>query len=105
MSRTKKDVETQRQRLFDTESLMLKREKILEDRINSFESKENDFKQKVDKLKDIKANLETWQSWKMNGLAINPLRILLKPLSKITQYFKIFGVHFVNTPRVPGADP
>ena len=36
----------------------------------------------------IKANLECYRAWRVNGLKINPLRILLKPLSKIPQYFK-----------------
>ena len=36
----------------------------------------------------IKANLESYRAWRVNDLKINPLRILLKPLSKITQYFK-----------------
>jgi glycosyltransferase len=36
----------------------------------------------------IKANWESYRAWQINGLKINPLRILLKPLSKITQYFK-----------------
>lgn len=36
----------------------------------------------------IKANRESYRAWQINGLKINPLRILLKPLSKINQYFK-----------------
>jgi glycosyltransferase len=36
----------------------------------------------------IKANIECYRAWKANGLKINPLKILLKPLSKIPQYFK-----------------
>ena len=36
----------------------------------------------------IKANFEAYRSWKINSLKINPFRILLKPLSKISQYFK-----------------
>jgi len=36
----------------------------------------------------IKANLECYQAWKVNGLKINPLRIFLKPLSKIPQYLR-----------------
>lgn len=36
----------------------------------------------------IKANIECYRAWKVNGLRINPLRIFLKPLSKIPQYFK-----------------
>jgi len=34
----------------------------------------------------IKANIECYKAWKMNGLKINPLRIFLKPFSKISQY-------------------
>ena len=36
----------------------------------------------------IKANIECYKAWKINGLKINFLRIFLKPLSKIHQYFK-----------------
>jgi len=36
----------------------------------------------------VKGNIECYRSWKANGLKINPLRIFLKPLSKISQYFK-----------------
>ncbi len=36
----------------------------------------------------IKANFEAYRAWKINSLKINPFRILLKPLSKISQYFK-----------------
>lgn len=35
----------------------------------------------------IRANIEAYRAWKMNGLHISPLRILLKPLSKIIQLF------------------
>jgi len=35
----------------------------------------------------IKANIECYRAWKVNGLKINPLKIFLKPLSKIPQYF------------------
>ena len=34
----------------------------------------------------IKANIECYKAWKVNGLRINPLRIFLKPLSKVSQY-------------------
>ena len=36
----------------------------------------------------IKANIECYKAWDVNGLKINSLRIFLKPLSKIPQYFK-----------------
>ncbi|WXT99916.1 MAG: hypothetical protein Ctma_0622 [Catillopecten margaritatus gill symbiont] len=35
----------------------------------------------------VKANIESYQSWGGNGLHINPLKILLKPLSKLFQLF------------------
>lgn len=36
----------------------------------------------------IKANIECYRAWKINGLKINFLRIFLKPLLKIGQYLK-----------------
>lgn len=42
-------------------------------------------------LNIIKANIECYRAWKINGLKVNFLRIFLKPLSKITQYFKKYG--------------
>ena len=39
-------------------------------------------------LNILKANLESYRAWKVNGLYINPLRLLLKPLSKLFQLLK-----------------
>lgn len=39
-------------------------------------------------LNIIKGNIECYKAWKVNELRINPLRVFLKPLSKIPQYFK-----------------
>jgi glycosyltransferase len=36
----------------------------------------------------IKTNIDCYKAWRINGLKINFLRIFLKPLSKIPQYFK-----------------
>ena len=36
----------------------------------------------------IKANIESYKSWKVNNLYINPIKFLLKPLSKIIQFIK-----------------
>jgi glycosyltransferase involved in cell wall biosynthesis len=36
----------------------------------------------------IKANQECYWAWKKNGLKVSPLIFFLKPLSKVTQYFK-----------------
>ena len=34
------------------------------------------------------ANIESYNAWKKNNLSISPFNIMLKPISKITQYFK-----------------
>ena len=39
-------------------------------------------------LNRVKGNIECYKAWKVNGLRINPLRIILKPLSKIPEYFR-----------------
>jgi len=36
----------------------------------------------------IKANIESYKAWKVNGLYINPLMFLLKPLSKLKQFLE-----------------
>lgn len=36
----------------------------------------------------LRANLEAYRAWSVNGLRISPWRMLLKPFSKINQYFK-----------------
>jgi len=38
-------------------------------------------------MRILQANMECYKAWKINNLKINPLKIFLKPLSKITQYF------------------
>lgn len=58
INKTKKEVETQRQRIFATENLLLKRERILNERLAALEKNEKDFHQKIEKLKEIKASLE-----------------------------------------------
>ena len=35
----------------------------------------------------FKINMDCYRAWKINALKINPLRIILRPLSKIPQYF------------------
>ncbi len=39
-------------------------------------------------LNIIKANIESYQSWKDNGLPVNLFMFMLKPISKVFQYFK-----------------
>ncbi len=59
LGRAKKDVEIQKQRIFETENLLLKRERILSERLANLEESEKDFRQKAEKLKEIKISLET----------------------------------------------
>ena len=39
----------------------------------------------------IKANIDCYKSWKINGLKINPIIIFIKPLSKISQFIKKYN--------------
>jgi len=59
VGKTKRDMEGQRQKLFDTENLLMKREKIMGERFLDLEEKEKEFRQKVGKLKAIKESLES----------------------------------------------
>lgn len=68
IAKTKKDVEAQRQRMFETENLLLKREKILGDRIFSMDEREKDFHQKAEKLKEIKTELENLKQEAIDNL-------------------------------------
>jgi len=56
---TNKETEAQKREIFNTERVLLKRENILGERISNLEEKENEFRQKVEKLKEVKASLET----------------------------------------------
>jgi len=55
---TKKDIASQRRRLFEAENLLLKREKILGEKTANLEEREKEFNEKVEKLKEIKKSLE-----------------------------------------------
>ncbi len=56
-----KEERQRRQELLQAERLLLKRENILSEKIANFETKEKDFKEKVEKLKIIKRSLEDLQ--------------------------------------------
>ncbi len=61
VEKTKKDLETQRRGIFNTESLLLKRESILVQRIASFEEQEKEIGKRSDQLKEVEANLEKFR--------------------------------------------
>lgn len=58
IEKTNKESENQRRELFSAEKTLLKRENILNERVTILEEKEKEFRQKVDKLKEIKTTLE-----------------------------------------------
>jgi ribonuclease Y len=58
IEKAKKDIASQRRELFNAERILLKRENILGKRISNLENRENEFRQKVEQLKETKADLE-----------------------------------------------
>ena len=58
IDKTKQEVISQKQEIFKTEKLLLKKENILTEKSAALEEKEKDFNAKVEKLKEVKANLE-----------------------------------------------
>ncbi|MFH1820437.1 MAG: ribonuclease Y, partial [Candidatus Nealsonbacteria bacterium] len=58
LNTTKKEEEQTRTRLLQTEQFLLKRETTLDRKLSEHDLKENDFQDKVEKLKVIKENLE-----------------------------------------------
>jgi len=57
VSQTQKEVDERRKELLKTESLLYKREHILDKKISNFETKEKDFEEQLGKLKHLKENL------------------------------------------------
>ena len=58
LEKTQKDIDERRKEFVKTQELLLGREKLLNERITSFESKEKDLQDKAEKLKVIKEGLE-----------------------------------------------
>ncbi len=58
IEKTKKDVWSQRQEFFRAEKLLLRRENTIGERASNLEEKEKEFREKVEKLKEIKVALE-----------------------------------------------
>lgn len=63
-----KEENERREGLLRTERLLLKRESILDEKTANLENREDDFNQKVEKLKEIKVNLETLQKNALDNL-------------------------------------
>lgn len=53
----KKEIDQRREKLFKTEKILLKRENILDEGISNLEQRKGEFRQKVEKLREIKENL------------------------------------------------
>ncbi len=58
LEKTQKDIDERRKEFLKAQQLLLGRETLLNDRIVSFESKEKDLQDKVEKLKTVKESLE-----------------------------------------------
>jgi len=58
IEKTKRDIGNQRREIFNAEKTLLKRENVLGERVSNLEKKEDGFRQKVEKLKEVKAELE-----------------------------------------------
>jgi ribonuclease Y len=58
LEQSKKEENESRQRMFQTEQLLLKREDVLDKKITEAEKKEKDFQEKADQLKEVKTGLE-----------------------------------------------
>ena len=58
LERTQKDIDERRKEFMKAQELLLSREKLLNERIISFEAKEKELQDKVEKLKVVKENLE-----------------------------------------------
>lgn len=64
----KREFESQRRELFSAEKLLLKRENSLSEKETGLESREKDFNSKVEKLREIKASLETMRKEAIDNL-------------------------------------
>jgi len=58
LEKTQKEVDERRKEFLDAQQLLLSRETLLNERLTSFEAKEKDLQDKVEKLKVIKESLE-----------------------------------------------
>jgi ribonuclease Y len=56
--KSEKEVDQRRKEFLRSQELLLSREKLLEDKISNFESKENELKDKVEKVRAIKESLD-----------------------------------------------
>jgi len=62
LEKTKKETDSQREALFKTERLLLKRENILDKKLSDFELQQKEFQEKIKKLRGIKETLENLKS-------------------------------------------
>ncbi|MFH1582195.1 MAG: ribonuclease Y [bacterium] len=58
IEKAKKEIDTRRSELFQTEKLLLKRESALDQKVSNLETEQKEFQEKVEKVKEIKENLE-----------------------------------------------
>lgn len=59
LEKTRNEIETRRDELFKTERFLLRRENVLDQKLSDYEKREDEFRQKIDKLKGVKETLES----------------------------------------------
>ena len=64
----KKEEDIRREEILKTERLLLRRENILDEKSSNLEKRDNDFNLKVEKLREIKENLENLQKTALDNL-------------------------------------
>jgi len=65
---SQKEENERREGLLRTERLLLKRESVLDEKLAGLENREDDFNQKVEKLKEVKENIGTMQKTVLENL-------------------------------------
>jgi len=64
----RKEIENRRYELFKTEKLLFKRENVLDNKLSSFETRQREFQEKVEKLRAIKESLENLKQEALENL-------------------------------------
>ncbi len=92
IERSKKEEENRRRRLFKAEQLLSKRESILDKKISDFEVNQQRLQEKIERVKEIKANLEDMRRKAIEKLekvsGISSREAKLELLDKVEKEYK-----------------
>ena len=68
LEKANKETEGQKREIFNAERVLFKRERFLGEKLSNFEEKEKEFEKKVEKLREIKVNLENMKQESLKNL-------------------------------------